>query len=49
MQLYEQKFENALAYMQSPGVLNPTGDKPICYVIYDVEDVMEIRNLINTS
>ena len=49
MQLYEQKFENALAYMQSPGVLNPTGDKPICYVTYDVEDVMEIRTLINTS
>ncbi len=49
MQLYEQKFENALAFMQSPGVLNPTGDKPICYVTYDVEDVMEIRSLIQTS
>lgn len=49
MQLYEQKFENALAYLQSPGVLNPTGDKPICYVTYDVEDFIEVRSLIDTS
>ena len=49
MQHYEQKFENALAYLQSPGILNPTGDKPICYITYDVEDVFEIRGLIDSS
>ena len=32
MQLYEQKFEEALAYLSRPDILNPTGDRPICYV-----------------
>ena len=49
MQHYELKFENALTYLQSPGIMNPAGDKPICYVTYDVDDVFEIRSLIDTS
>lgn len=49
MQHYEQKFDNALTYLQSPGIMNPAGDKPICYITYDVEDVFEIRSLIDTS
>ena len=32
MQLYEQKFEDALSYLSRPDILHPTGDKPICYV-----------------
>ena len=50
MQLYEQKFEEALAYLSRPDILNPTGDRPICYVNYDVEDAMEVyRCLLYTS
>jgi len=49
MQHYEQKFESALTYLQSPGILNPTGDKPICYITYDVEDVFLVRSLIESS
>ena len=49
MQHYEQKFEDALAYLQSPGILHAAGDKPICYVTYDVDDVFEIRELIDSS
>lgn len=46
MQLYEQKFEEALAYLSRPDILNPTGDRPICYVNYDVEDAMEVYRMI---
>ena len=45
MQLYEQKFEEALAYLSRPDILNPTGDRPICYVNYDVEDAMEVYRI----
>lgn len=47
MQLYEQKFEEALAYLSRPDILNPTGDRPICYVNYDVEDAMEVYRMYN--
>lgn len=46
MQLYEQKFEEALNYLSRPDILNPTGDRPICYVNYDVEDAMEVYRMI---
>lgn len=46
MQLYEQKFEEALTYLSRPDILNPTGDRPICYVNYDVEDAMEVYRMI---
>ena len=46
MQLYEQKFEEALSYLSRPDILNPTGDRPICYVNYDVEDAMEVYRMI---
>lgn len=47
MQLYEQKFEEALSYLSRPDILNPTGDHPICYVNYDVEDAMEVYRMIS--
>ena len=49
MQLYEQKFEDALSYLSRPDILHPTGDKPICYVNYDVEDAMEVYRMINST
>ena len=49
MQLYEQKFEDALSYLSRPDILHPTGDKPICYVNYDVEDAMEVYRMINPT
>lgn len=49
MQLYEQKFEDALAYLSRPDMLHPTGDKPICCVNYDVEDAMEVYRMIHAT
>lgn len=46
MQLYENKFVKALDYLNSPSMLNPTGDKPICYVVYDVKDASIIQDMI---
>lgn len=46
MQLYEHKFEEALTYLSRPDILNPAGDRPICYVNYDVEDAMEVYRMI---
>ena len=48
MQLYENKVDDALRYLSRPDILHPTGDKPICYVTYDVEDVMIIYRQIDT-
>ncbi len=47
MARYEQKIDDALAYLTSPGLLNATGDHPICYVVYDVKDAMEINRMID--
>ncbi len=49
MQLYDKKIESALSYLSDPDILHPTGDKPICYVTYDVEDAMVINRMIDTD
>ena len=49
MQIYEQKFDDALKYLSHPDRLNPTGDKPICYVTYDVTDAMIVYRLLKPT
>ncbi len=49
MQNYEEKIDRALDYLQSPGLLNATGDHPVCYVTYDVEDAFIIQKMIETD
>jgi hypothetical protein len=48
MQLYEQKIEDALTYLCRPDILHPTGDRPICYVNYDVEDAMVVNRMVGS-
>lgn len=48
MQLYESKIDKAIDYLISPGILNATGDSPVCYVTYDVKDAVEIIRLVNS-
>ena len=44
---YEEKIENALASLRSPSKLNPTGQNPITYIVYQPEDVFILRGLVN--
>lgn len=48
MQLYESKIDRAIDYLQNPGILNATGDSPVCYVTYDIKDTVEIMRLVNS-
>lgn len=47
MARYEHKIDEALSYLTSPGLLNATGDHPICYIVYDVKDAMNINRMID--
>lgn len=49
MQHYEEKIDRALDYLQSPGLLNATGDHPVCYVTYDVADAFRIVRMIDSD
>ncbi len=49
MQNYEEKIDRALVYLQSPGLLNATGDHPVCYVTYDVSDAFRIQRMIDSD
>lgn len=49
MQHYESKIDAALNYLLEPGLLNVTGDRPICYLIYDVEDALKIQKMIDSD
>ena len=49
MQHYEEKIDRALDYLQSPGLLNATGDHPVCYVTYDVADSFRIERMIDSD
>lgn len=49
MQFYESKIDQSLEYLLSPGLLNVTGDHPICYLTYDIEDNRKIQDMIETD
>lgn len=45
---YEDKLDQALQYLKEPSRLSPTGYSPIVYLVYQPEDVMTVRNLVDT-
>ena len=45
---YEDKLDQALQYLKEPSRLSPTGFSPIVYLVYQPEDVMNVRNLADT-
>lgn len=49
MQQYEEKIDHAINYLLSPGVLNSTGNKPVCYVTYDVKDAVAVMRLVSST
>lgn len=49
MQAYSEKFDKALGCLQSPELLSPTGDRPICYVTYETADVFTLYRSIELS
>ena len=49
MQHYEEKIDKALEYLLSPGILNATGDHPVCYVTYDVSDTFKIQRMLDSD
>ena len=49
MASYDDKFNMALSYLKRPDITNPTGDKPICYVIYDVRDAIDMKRTIKET
>lgn len=48
MERYEDKLDQALQYLKEPSRLSPTGYSPIVYLVYQPEDVMIVRNLVET-
>lgn len=44
---YEEKIEKALQWLKEPSHLSPTGFSPIVYLVYQPEDVMTVRNIVD--
>lgn len=49
MASYDEKFNQALSYLSRPDITNPTGDKPICYVTYDVRDAILMKSIVKET
>lgn len=49
MASYDDKFNQAFSYLSRPDITNPTGDKPICYVTYDVRDAIDMKRIIKET
>lgn len=48
MARYEEKFEKALQYLKEPSRISPTGCSPIAYLVYPPEEVMILKNAVET-
>lgn len=49
MQRFEEKIDAALSHLSRPGILNATGDRPICYVTYPMSDALSIQSKIESE
>ena len=49
MQHYESKIDKALDFILSPGLLHATGDRPVCYLTYDVRDAFDVSRMIDAD
>ena len=45
---YDDKIEKALQYLKNPSRITPTGYSPIVYVVYQPEDMLMVRNIVDT-
>ena len=48
MERYEVKIENALQYLKMPSKTDARGASPIVYLVYQPEDAISLRNIIET-
>lgn len=48
MERYEDKIEKALQALKSPSRTDARGNAPIVYLVYQPEDVIQIRNIVDT-
>jgi hypothetical protein len=48
MERYEDKIETALQQLLRPSSITPTGGNPIAYLVYKPEDVMRVRELVES-
>lgn len=44
---YDDKIEKALQYLKNPSRITPTGYSPIVYVVYQPEDMLMVRNIVD--
>ena len=48
MERYEDKIEKALQALRNPSRTDARGHAPIVYLVYQPEDVMQMRNIVDT-
>ena len=48
MERYEDKIEKALQYLKQPSKTDARGCAPIVYLVYQPEDAIILRNIVDT-
>ncbi len=48
MERYEDKIEKALQYLKQPSKTDARGSAPIVYLVYQPEDAIILRNIVDT-
>ena len=48
MERYEDKIEKALQALKNPSRTDARGNAPIVYMVYQPEDVMQVRDIVDT-
>lgn len=48
MERYEDKIEKALQYLKQPSKTDARGNAPIVYLVYQPEDAITLRNIVDT-
>ena len=48
MERYEDKIEKALQYLKQPSKTDARGSAPIVYLVYQPEDAITLRNIVDT-
>ena len=48
MERYEDKIEKALQALKNPSRTDARGNAPIVYLVYQPEDVIQVRNILET-
>jgi hypothetical protein len=43
MELLDKKFTNILDFIENPVSSHHSGDKPVCYLTFDVEEIINVK------